>query len=383
MSINNLDEFISEELSQRLGEEIKGNYFTDKMLSWLETLTINSVTSPKNISKLTNLKKLNILGQTQREYGDNIVIDYDELNELKNLEQLVIVNNYHIKNLDLSNLKNLECLILVANQNLEVIKGLDQLKHLKHVVIVGSNIKNKEWLESYISNTKKTKINILDYRLFNYIAKDKNLQSKLFETIGSCQTNLLFAEKIGIGEIFCYTYSMIDEIYTRANQIIKENISDSMSEEEKVRVLYNYVINHLDYDTEELEKRDNLILNDEKIIKVYKNKYKYINSSYRAFTVGKVVCEGYVSMLIYLLSQIGIEARNVYCIVKAFGKSIEGYYNHSAIKIKINGEWYYFDPQIEEKNQANKYFMQTKEEFSVTHDILVTTELQGKQKTKR
>ena len=147
MNINNLDEFISEELSRRLGEEIKGNYFTDKMLSWLETLTINSMTSPKTISRLTNLKKLNIIGQTQREYEDNIVIDYDEINELKNLGQLVILNNYHIKSLDLSNLEDLECLILVANQNLEVIKGLDQLKHLKHVVIVGSNIKNKEWLE--------------------------------------------------------------------------------------------------------------------------------------------------------------------------------------------------------------------------------------------
>lgn len=383
MSINNLDEFISEELSRRFGEEIKGNYFTDKMLSWLETLTINSITPPKNISRLTNLKKLNIIGQTQSEYGDNIVINYDEINELKNLNQLVIVNNYHIKSLDLSNLKDLEYLILVANQNLEVINGLDQLQHLKHVVIVGSNVKNVQWLNSYISNTKKTRINILDYHLFNYIAKDKNLQHKLFEMIGSCQTNLLFAEKIGIGEIFCYTYSMIDEIYTLANKIIKENISDDMSEKEKVRVLYNYVINHLNYDNEELEKRDNLILNDERIIRVYKNKYKYINSSYRAFTTGKVVCEGYVNMLIYLLSQIGIEARNVYCVVKALGKSVNGYYNHSAIKIKIDDEWYYFDPQIEEKNQANKYFMQTKEEFGVTHDILVTTELQGKQKTKR
>lgn len=383
MSINNLDEFISEELSQRFGEEINGNYFTDKMLSWLENLTINSVTSPKTISKLINLKKLNIMGQTQGEYKNNVVIDYDEINELRNLEQLTIVNNYHIKSLDLSNLKKLQCLILVANQNLEVIKGLDQLKRLRHVVIVGSNIKNIEWLDSYISNTKKTRINVLDYRLFNYIAKDNNLQNKLFEMIGGCQSNLLFAEKIGVGEIFCYTYSMIDEIYTLANQIIKKNVSDDMSEKEKVRVLYNYVINHLDYDTEELEKRDNLILNDENVIKVYKNKYKYINSSYRAFTVGKVVCEGYVNMLIYLLSQIGIEARNVYCVVNNFSKSVDEYYNHSAIKIKIDGEWYYFDPQIEEKNQVNKYFMQTKEEFSVTHDILVTTELQEKQKIKR
>lgn len=210
------------------------------MLFWLETLTINLITSPKTISKLTNLKKLNIIGQTQREYEDNIVINYDEINELRNLNQLVIVNNYHIKCLDLSNLKDLEYLILVTNQNLEVINGLDQLQYL-HVVIVGSNIKNKEWLNSYISNTKKTRINILDYHLFNYIAKDKNIKHKLFE--------------------------MIDEIYVLANKIIKENITDDKSEEEK--------------------------------------------------------------------------------------------------------------------NQDNKYFMQMLEEFSVTHDILVTTEFKDKQKTKR
>ena len=173
---------------------------------------------------------------------------------------------------------------------------------------------------------------------------------------------------------------MIDKVYTLAQQIIKENIKPEMTEKEKVKVLYNYVINHLEYDTEELRKRDNVILTDEKIIKVYKNKYKFINSSYRAFLEGKVVCEGYVNMLIYLLDLINVEARNVYCTVKNMNSNVEGYYNHSAIKIKIDGNWYYFDPQLEEKNQKNNYFMKTEEEFKMTHNILVTTELEGKQK---
>lgn len=380
MDINKLDYFISEALSRQLGDTVDSSYFTKEMLESLTSLTINSLTPITTISRLKNLVSLNIIGQSHSEYALDEVIDYSEINNLNNLESLIVINDYHARQLNISNLKKLKILILVSNQNLENIIGLDKLKNLKHVVIVGNSIKNKEWLTKYIINTKETRVNILDYRLFSYVVKNKALKQLLYLMNARCETNLLFAEKIGVGEIFSYTYSMIDKVYTLAQQIIKENIKPEMTEKEKVKVLYNYVINHLDYDTEELRKRDNVILTDEKIIKVYKNKYKFINSSYRAFLEGKVVCEGYVNMLIYLLDLINVEARNVYCTVKNMNSNVEGYYNHSAIKIKIDGNWYYFDPQLEEKNQKNNYFMKTEEEFKMTHNILVTTELEGKQK---
>ena len=316
MDINKLDYFISEALSRQLGDTVDSSYFKKEMLESLTSLTINSLTPITTISRLKNLVSLNIIGQSHSEYALDEVIDYSEINNLNNLESLIVINDYHARQLNISNLKKLKILILVSNQNLENIIGLDKLKNLKHVVIVGNSIKNKEWLTKYIINTKETRVNILDYRLFSYVVKNKALKQLLYLMNARCETNLLFAEKIGVGEIFSYTYSMIDKVYTLAQQIIKENIKPEMTEKEKVKVLYNYVINHLEYDTEELRKRDNVILTDEKIIKVYKNKYKFINSSYRAFLEGKVVCEGYVNMLIYLLDLINVEARNVYCTVK-------------------------------------------------------------------
>lgn len=377
MSINNLDYFISVALSLQMGEAISDSYFTERMLELLNSLTINSMAQVDDISKLKNLQRLNIVGQSPKEYLENIIINYEKINTLKNLETLVILNNYHIMELDLSELSNLKSLIVVANQNLEKIKGIDKLKKLNHIVIVGNNIKNIEWFKDYISNTKTSKINILDYRMYKFIVQDEELQKKLYTMNAKRETNLLFAEKIGVGEIFSYTYSMINKIYNLSQKIIKDNINEQMNDIEKVKVLYNYVVNFLNYDIEELEKRDNLILKNENIIKIYRNDYKFINSSYRALTEGKVVCEGYVNVLIFLLDLIGIEARNVYCNIKS--NNID-FYNHSAMKIKLNDKWYYFDPQLENKHQENKFFMKTYDEFIKTHNVLVGTELKEKQK---
>lgn len=377
MDFNNLNYFIGEAISKQNGEIFTYSHFTNRMLESLFSLTINSLTSIEDISSLKNLKRLNIIGQSPKEYSEDIIIDYEKIKTLKNLETLVIINNYHIQELDLNELENLKTLIVVANQNLKIINGLDKLKNLNHVVIVGSSIQNKDWLKEYILNTQKTAVNILDCRMYKFIAQDEELQKILYMMNAEHETNLLFAEKIGVGEIFSYTYPMINKIYHLGQDIIKNNIREQMSEEEKVRILYNYVVDSLEYDTEELQKRDDLILKDESIIKIYKNDYKFINSSYRALIERKVICEGYVNVLIYLLDLIGIEARNVYCNIKS--NNID-YYNHSAIKIKINNDWYYCDPQLENKNQKNEFFMKSYEEFIKTHGVLVTTELNGKQK---
>ena len=215
MDINKLDYFISEALSRQLGDTVDSSYFTKEMLESLTSLTINSLTPITTISRLKNLVSLNIIGQSHSEYALDEVIDYSEINNL---------NDYHARQLNISNLEKLKILILVSNQNLENIIGLDKLKNLKHVVIVGNSIKNKEWLTKYIINTKETGVNILDYRLFSYVVKNKALKQLLYLMNARCETNLLFAEKIGVGEIFSYTYSMIDKVYTLAQQIIKENI---------------------------------------------------------------------------------------------------------------------------------------------------------------
>ena len=150
MDINKLDYFISEALSRQLGDTVDSSYFTKEMLESLTSLTINSLTPITTISRLKNLVSLNIIGQSHSEYALDEVIDYSEINNLNNLESLIVINDYHARQLNISNLEKLKILILVSNQNLENIIGLDKLKNLKHVVIVGNSIKNKEWLTKYI-----------------------------------------------------------------------------------------------------------------------------------------------------------------------------------------------------------------------------------------
>ncbi len=81
------------------------------------------------------------------------IINYDELNNLSNLETLTIINNQHIDKLDISNLSNLKRLILVSNYNLKQIIGLDKLKKLS-VLEIDNYIKSLGFHKTKASNFK-------------------------------------------------------------------------------------------------------------------------------------------------------------------------------------------------------------------------------------
>ena len=190
-----------------------------------------------------------------------------------------------------------------------------------------------------------------------------------------------FAEKIGIGEIFTYSFNMINKMNDMASGVLQNIIDEKMSDEEKVLTVYQYVIDHLIYDHEELRKRKEFVLSTKGNFSTYENKYKYINSSYEAFMSGRVICEGYVNMLNFLLNKLNIESRTVYSNVKGSSDYIPGVYNHAANAIKINNEWYFFDSQLEENSCDLKFFKKTEEEFRKTHDISLSVQL-PKQKIK-
>lgn len=380
--MDNLNYFIGTELFRKFHKFVGYSDFTEKDLLKLQTLNISTTTSIVGISKLKNLEELNILFFDPLEYSYDMIIDYNELSNLKQLKSLIIANNGHIKTLDLSSFENLERLILVSNANLEEIIGLDKLKKLNRVVIVGNNIKNISNIQEYIKNTQNTAINILDYKIFISIYNEPANYKFLSDMELTYDTNLTFAEKIGIGEIFTYSFNMINKMNEMAEVIIKNIINKEMTDEQKVLALYRYVVENLTYDYDRLEKRADYVYSDHKI-PTYDNNHKYINSSYEAFISGKVICEGYVNMLNFLLSKLNIESRTVYCAVKNSKDYSAGYYDHSSIAIKLNNEWYYFDAQLETDSINLKYFKKTREEFSETHDFSPSSQvLNLLQKTK-
>lgn len=381
MNVNNLDYFIGVALARQLKEFVGYSDFTEKQLLELKSLSISTITDISNIKALKNLESLSITCMDSMEYKQEEFIDYGKLNSLTKLKSLVIANNLHIQKLDVSNLENLEVLIIVSNNNLEEIIGLENLKKLKRVVIVGNNIRQIPNVKQYIENTKKSDINILDYKIFNNICSNLSDYKFLSEVEMAYDTNLSFAEKIGIGEIFTYSFNMINKMNDMARVVLQNIIDDNMSDEEKILTVYQYVVDHLIYDHEELRKRREFILSTSGKISTYENRYKYINSSYEAFMSGKVVCEGYVNMLNFLLNKLNIESRTVYSSVKGSEDYTPGVYNHAANAIKIDNEWYFFDSQLEDNSYNLKFFKKTEEEFRKTHDISLSVQL-PKQKIK-
>lgn len=374
MNMSNLNYFIEMALQRQLNEFVGDDAFTEEHLMLIKNLSISTVTHIDGISKLKNLENLQIGCMDRLEYQIQDIIDYSELKNLPNLKSLTIVNNLHINRLDLSKLESLETLVLVADYNLNEIIGIEKLTKLKRVIIVGNNVQSLENIQQYIKNTKQTKTNILDYKIFNNICNNIDDYNFLASTSMLYDTSLVFAEKVGIGEIFIYSFNMISRINNIANNILNNIIKEDMTEEEKVSAIYHYVIENLTYNYDELSKRNNDIEKDKKQILIYDNRYKFINSSYEAFINGSVVCEGYVNMLNFLLNKIGIESRTVYCNVRRNNNSFNGVYNHAANMIKIDDEWYFFDSQLENNSNNLQYFKKTKEEFSKTHDISFSTQ---------
>lgn len=288
---------------------------------------------------------------------DSSEIDYSGIGSYVNLKTLIITHNNNIHKLNISNLINLEILILVDNQNLNEIIGLSSLKKLNKIIVVGNNIKEIEDINSYALNTKNSHMNLLDVNMYHYMLK---------EHFDVSRYNIHFAERVSVGELFILNQSMMKELYDNALVIINKLITSDMSDLEKVRAIYKYVVSNLSYDYENLEKRNEYVRFNE--MKLYSNEYKDINTSYKALKDYKVVCEGYANLFKFLLNIIGIESQNIKCFIKNNNRPFV-YYDHIASKVKIDNKWYYCDSQLENSPDDLRYFMKNLTGFSMTHEL--------------
>lgn len=286
-------------------------------------------------------------------------VDYSGINGYTKLKTLIITHNNNIKKLNISNLQNLENLIIVDNKNLNEINGLSGLRHLNKIIIVGNNIKEVDDINSYAYNTKKSQMNILDVNMYHYLHREK------FDVSNS---NINFAEKVSVGELYILNQSMMQELYNNATSIIHSLIKQDMNDLEKTMVIYKYIVSNLSYDYENLNKRNEYVKTNE--IKIYDNTFKDINTSYKALKNKKVVCEGYANLFKFLLNIVGIEARNVKCFIKNDNRPFV-FYDHVASKVKIDNKWYYCDSQLETDPSNLIYFMKGLGEFSKTHELPV------------
>lgn len=344
----------------------KGNYSsTDE----IQELTINSTTPVDGIENLKNLKKVKIGRMFNDEYGFPGFIDYSSLAKLTSLQELYITENGNISSLDLSNLKSLTTLVLVFNSNLEEIIGLESLTNLKKLIIVGNRFRFIQDMNSFLKNTKNTKLNVLGIEFYHRSIGQPQLYNQYKMLFQTKQTNLMFAENTSVGGLYFYSPSMINNIYKKSLRILSSIIDGSMNEIQRIKSVYEYVVSHVQYDYDGLTKRDDELYahffpkpfeND--------NKYREINTSYHAIQRKKAVCEGYSNMINLLLGIMGIRSETIICKLK---KDNSDYLNHNANKVFINNDWYYCDAQKEDNPNKLQYFCKTRDEFLETHSLSI------------
>ena len=349
--------------------------FSEQELNMIDHLTLTGISNLMDIDKLPQLKTLNIYSYPSSNLIEfdssliNDIFDFSILANLNSLEELRIYNDNNIDFLNITNLKKLKVLDLFNNPNLTEIKGLDELKNPENVSLINNGFKTIGDTKKYITNTMDTAQNTLDINLFISLFGHEEERKFLERQLRQALSNITFGEKTTFDDgKYIISYDQAKDMYFRALRILKY-LEIKEVNLDTIKKIHEYVAFSIKYDTKGLNYRDRTYFNlSDK--KSEKEKYilkrlKLMNTSYAALVNKKAVCEGYVNMMIFLLSIIGIEARMVNC-------SYEGIeFNHAAIKFKFNGIWYYADPERERLTEETDEFAYTFEEFKQRYNIPV------------
>ena len=134
----------------------------------------------------------------------------------------------------------------------------------------------------------------------------------------------------------------------KVSSVINSVTNQSMSTYEKVKAVYDWVINNMSYQI-------GFVVWDE--INTLINNYGFYEKdaiqvflAYNSFETKKGSCDNYSAMFMILTRRIGLDSY----VVSARNSDGSG---HTTVNIKINGKWYNFDPQREDKSLKNGKIM--------------------------
>lgn len=351
--------------------------FREDEIESIKSITLTSNDSLEELEQLKNLTSLCIVKGLPGNTND--VIDYNVISKLVNLETLTVINTSNILELDIGNLSKLKKLRLIDNASLEKINGLEKLKELEEVIICGNVVNSLDNPKEYIDNTINTQINILDVSMYNNaFSENKTIQDYLNKKIKRKQSFIKFGEMLKFDNE-CYVINNVEmqKMDDKASEILERLNLDGLDTIQKVYKIYEYIVNNTEYDYSGIEER-NTVYNSgidlaKKENEVFKKEALTINSSYCALINNRAVCDGYVNMMRLLLSMENIQTNKVMCLFKS-DQSLKP--DHVIIKFKDeNGNWYYCDPEKEQKTKQIDYFALTYDEISKTHKLCEEEEL--------
>ena len=200
------------------------------------------------------------------------------------------------------------------------------------------------YLEMYLDNKEYEMYNAKYVKYkdgYSYIWLDDERREKSVEYFGNQKTYRSLNDK------------QVEEVKNKVDEIVSENINKYMIDEQKARILADYLVKHTIYD---------------------KTSYISENNEYGALITNKTKCDGISRAYSMLLRKANIPAYTIYGWVIQNGK--RG--NHAWNVVKINNEWKLVDltaslaqdeNQLPMKEVNKRYFLKGKKEFS-KHNVL-------------
>lgn len=164
------------------------------------------------------------------------------------------------------------------------------------------------------------------------------------------QTGFEYAAEVYLLDNDYLYYFTVDPIYfttkeqevkldARVEEVIKNLDLDELSDYEKVKRIYNYLVKNVSYD-QEIEKRDGYIA----------------YSAYAALIDGRAVCQGYANLLYRLCLEVGVD-----CRIVSGTCSNEG---HAWNIIKIGSYYYHADATWDAVRKDDQYFLKCPDNIS-------------------
>ena len=140
-------------------------------------------------------------------------------------------------------------------------------------------------------------------------------------------------------------YTSLDN---QVSSVINSVTNSSMSTYEKVKALYDWVINNMSYQLGFVigEEIDSLM----NTYGFYEKDAIQIFLAANGFGTKRGSCDNYSAMFMILTRRIGLDSY----VVSARNTNGTG---HTTVNIKINGKWYNFDPQREDNSKKNGKIM--------------------------
>ena len=147
-----------------------------------------------------------------------------------------------------------------------------------------------------------------------------------FNSFSTINVNIANSGKITVKNKKAYSDSDIEYVKNYIDKFINENINDSMSNYDKIKVFHDHIVNNTEYDKDSTEKTF---------------------TAYNLLTTGKAICGGYSDIMAIYLNALGIQN---YKITSE---------NHVWNLVKLDDTWYHLDMTWDDPvaSDGNQYLL--------------------------